>query len=329
MNVLYYCLRKPGQLSGRLSGPQRSSRVICKALKRVGIKVTVVDKTQYDAVEAVKLERAHDIVHTDNPDILNDQLSRGFIPDIIGARNWAPSKFYRDFDGGFYKYPGYEDNPDQLYDDAIWIRNNFQEEEFHPSLLKKIRVIQPAIEIEEIQPSESIPYANKKYVLWAGNKDRWEKNWHIMEELMASISLPEGLEWYVLENYAEEQYLDILNETALLVYTSKFESFGFQLFEAWAKATPVVYPSSLWGKMGFSGCGGIAIEGDTNCAAPYIEAMQFFISRNLREREDFGILSRQLVERDFNLCRLGRELKMVYVQAFQSKQDGPQMDIPV
>lgn len=321
-------MREPGSLSGCLNGPLRASRVICKALEKVGVEVTVVDKHQYDPIALIEIEKSHDIVHTDNPTILTDQLKRGFVPDVVGASNWAPSKFYRDFEGGFYQYPGYEDRPDQLYDDAIWIRNNFQEEEFRPALLKKIRIIQPAVETEEIKPEASIPYADKRYILWAGNKERWEKNWHIMEKMISSVTLPSGLEWYVLEKYEEQQYLEILNQTALLIYTSKFESFGFQLFEAWAKAVPVIYSHNLWGKIGFSGCGGLGVSGITDTVEPYLSALHQFLSFDLPAREALGISSRKIVERDFNLDRLGRELMLVYVQAYQAKQAAPKMNIP-
>src|SRR5690606_13041791 len=99
MKVLYYCLRKPGSLHGRLSGPRRSSRIICKAIEHAGMQLTVIDRENYSSICCASLEQEHDIVHTDNPDILSDQLKRSFIPDVIGARNWAPSKYYRDFPG--------------------------------------------------------------------------------------------------------------------------------------------------------------------------------------------------------------------------------------
>ncbi len=326
MKVLYYCLRKPGHLHGRLSGPRRSSRIICKAIEQAGMQLTIIDKKNYSSTYCAYLEQEHDIVHTDNPDILSDQLKRSFIPDVIGARNWAPSKYYRDFPGGFYQYPGYEHIPDKLYDDAIWIRNNFQEEEFKPALLKKIRIVQPAIEIDEIYPNENVKPEEKKYILWAGNKERWEKNWHIMDQLMKSVDLPSNYEWLILNNYEEQDYLNILDRTALMIYTSHFESFGFQLFEAWAKATPVMYPASLWGKMGFNGCGGIPLS--TNSLEAYQAALKAFLAKPVAAQDIVGKQSRDIVCRDFSIARLSRELKIIYHQAFMSKQAPSPIIIP-
>jgi hypothetical protein len=328
MKVLYYCLRKPSHLHGRLSGPRRSSRIICKAIEQAGMQLTIIDKESYASLLCALLEKEHDIVHTDNPDILSDQLTRGFIPDVIGARNWAPSKYYRDFNGGFYQYPGYENNPDKLYDDAIWIRNNFQEEEFKPSLLKKIRIVQPAIEVDEIFPCTKIKFEERKYILWAGSKARWEKNWHIMDQLMKSIKLPSNYEWLVLDNYEEQEYLSVLDNTALMIYTSQFESFGFQLFEAWAKAVPVIYPQNLWGSMGFNGCGGIPLSGNNNNLESYQSALKDFFGKTITEKENLGKRSREIVDRDFSVARLSRELKIIYQQAFMSKQEPPPLIIP-
>jgi len=320
MKVLYYCLHTPSELRGKLSGPRRSSRVICKALREVGINVTVISKDRYCDEEAVGLEGAHDVVHCDNPDILTALLKRSFVPDVIGARPWAPCKFYRNLDG-YYKYPGYEEDPDRLYDDAVWVRNNFQEERFKPPLLKKIRVVQPCVEADEIFPPADQPFSARRYVLWAGGKQRIEKNWPLMERIMQSYSLPAPFEWLVLEDYTIEEYLEVLDQTALMVYTSKYESFGFQLFESWAKAVPTIYPAGLWGKIAFYGCGGISLGQEEYRVEGYCKALDTFFKMDHKQRELLGRASREHVLRDFTPARMGRELKLIYAQVSEAKKE--------
>jgi hypothetical protein len=319
MKVLYYCLHSPSELRGKLSGPRRSSRVICKSLGEVGIDVTVVSKDRYCSEEAIKLERVHDVVHCDNPDILTALLERSFVPDVIGARPWAPSKFYRDL-GGYYKYPGYEEDPDRLYDDAVWVRNNFQEERFRPPLLKKIRVVQPCVEVDEIFPPVDQPFDARRYILWAGSKQREEKNWPLMEQIMQTYPLPAPYEWLVLDGYAIEEYLEILDQTALMIYTGKYESFGFQLFESWAKAVPTIYPAGLWGNIEFYGCGGMSLGHEEYRVEGYCKALDAFFEMGKMEQEQSGLASREHVLRDFTPARMGRELKLIYAQVIEAKK---------
>ena len=65
----------------------------------VGIAVTIIDTHEYQAAEAVALERTHDIIHCNNAAILSAFLERSAIPDIIGAHPYAPSKWYRALNG--------------------------------------------------------------------------------------------------------------------------------------------------------------------------------------------------------------------------------------
>ncbi len=319
MKVLYYCLHTPSELRGKLSGPRRSSRVICKSLREAGLEVTVISKDRYCDEEAAKLEKEHDVVHCDNPDILTALLKRSFVPDVIGARPWAPSKYYRSL-GGYYKYPGYEEDPDRLYDDAVWVRNNFQEERFKQPLLKKIRVVQPCVEVDEIFPPTNHPFKERRYILWAGGKQRPEKNWPLMEQIKQTYPLPAPYEWLVLENYTIEQYLVVLDQTALMIYTSKYESFGFQLFESWAKAVPTIYPAGLWGNIEFYGCGGMSLSQEEYNVEGYSRSLDTFFKMKAKEREQLGQASREHVLRDFTPSRMGRELKLIYAQVSEARK---------
>lgn len=318
MKVLFYCLLNPCDLAVKMNGPRRYSRVLCESLKAVGIDVTTVDSRGYTRQLAEHLEKQHDIVHTDVPDILTDQLSRGVVPDVIGAHCWSPNKYYDVIEGGFYSYPGYEDRGGDLYDSAVWIRNNFQEEN-SPEDLRRIRIVQPAIETNEIRPASGQKFEHRKLFLWAGDRSRPEKNWDLMERIASSVKLPKEYEWRFLTNYTEKEYLQALDQTALMVYTSHYESFGFQLFEAWAKAVPVVYPASLWGELDFHGCGGLPIVGKCRGLNAYLKAIHDFLELPMAEKERTGLLSRSLVERDFSLHRMGRELKLIYSQIISAR----------
>lgn len=318
MNVLYYCLHRPKGLSGRVSGPTRSAGAALTALESVGVSATVMDVDEYRTDEAIRLENACDIIHCNNAQIMTHMLQRGRIPDVVGAHPYAPSKFYRDL-GGFYRYPGYESDPDLLYDDAVWVRNNFQEERFNPKLLKKIRIVQPSLEVEQIKPCADFPYSRRKYILWAGSKKRFEKNWPLMEEIIAQMRLPTGYEWKILEDYTLEEYYKTLDETALMVYTSKFESFGYQLFESWAKATPTIYLSSLWGAFPFHGCGGLPVTAEEYTPQGFCTKLNEFFQMSLNDRENLGAISRMEVARDFSPQRQGREFKLIYSQILASR----------
>ncbi len=319
MKVLYYCLHRPGELKGKLSGPTRSARATVVALESVGMEVTIVDRDEYRDEEAVKLEKKVDVIHCNNADILTAMLKRSVVPEVIGAHPFAPSKYYRPLKG-YYRYPGYEDNPDRLYDDAIWARNNFQEERFKPELLKKIRVVQPCIEVDEIYPPRGVPFSNRRYILWAGGQKRIEKNWPLMEQIMRAFTLPPPFEWKILPDYAIDEYLEVLDQTALMLFTSKYESFGFQLFEAWAKAVPTIYQSTLWGNIPFSGCGGFPLRPGDYSVDGFCDKLEEFFSLDSSQREQGGMASREGVVRDFTPRRMGRELELIYTQALEAKK---------
>lgn len=318
MRILYYCLHHPRGLKGRLSGPTRLANAIGAALNAVQTEVTFVDVDEYRSDEAMSLERSNDVIHCSNPTILTALLERGSVPDVIGVHAYAPSKRYREL-GGYYQYPGYENDPDRLYDDATWIRSNFQEERFRPRLLKKIRVVQPCVEVDEILPRTK-PFSARRYILWAGGKGRVEKNWSMMEQIMRQIELPDYLEWKVLTDYAIEDYFEVLDQTALMVFTSKYESFGFQLFEAWAKAVPTIYQRSLWGRIPFGGCGGLPVSGEDYSVRGFCEKLEAFLRLDVEEQERLGLASRQAVVNDFAPRRMGRELKTIYTQILEARR---------
>ena len=155
-------------------------------------------------------------------------------PDIIGPISRSPVKRYN------------EGKWESLYNknwfyDGVVLRLNENEE--RPLILKdefkgtdwvkKVSFIRHAIDLEQWKPSDFI--VNKKYVLWAGMKARPAKNYDMFDEIMRITTLPEGYEFKVLDKYAIDTYNMVLDDTAILVNTSKYESFCNAVNEARAK----------------------------------------------------------------------------------------------
>ena len=180
--------------------------------------------------------------------------------------------------------------------------------------------MQPGIEVDEICPPWGLPFTSRRYILWAGVKTRFEKNWPLMEQIIKQMPLPHPFEFKVLENYAIEEYLSILDQTALMVYTGKFESFGYQLFEAWAKAVPTIYLATLWGRNSFSWLRGLPLNPEEYSADGFCHKLETFFAMNPEQQEQLGLASRDGVVRDFSIQRQGREFKMIYAQALEAKK---------
>lgn len=176
-----------------------------------------------------------DISHIDDYSILLLLYEAGLeAPDVIGPIARSPVKAYKDW------LPKYAE--DWFYKAKV-IRLNDGEERNSPRI-KEIHYIIHGIDTDYLQPDYSAP---KKYVLWAGNHKRYAKNFKMFEDIMAITQLPNGYEFKVLTNYTPEQYWALLDETAILVNTSFYESFCCALFEARAKGVATIQQIGLNG----------------------------------------------------------------------------------
>jgi glycosyltransferase involved in cell wall biosynthesis len=68
-----------------------------------------------------------------------------------------------------------------------------------------------------------------------------------MEEIMKITKLLEGYEFKVMNKYNVEDYWKVLDETAIFINTSRYESFCCALFEARAKGVATIQPKLLNG----------------------------------------------------------------------------------
>jgi glycosyltransferase involved in cell wall biosynthesis len=175
-----------------------------------------------------------DLVHVDDTSILSMIYDNGLKPpDLIGPITRSPIKEYRDNWKSSY-------TKDWFYKAKV-IRLNYSEERAEPELVSLIR---HGIDTDYLIPNYN---KNRKYILWAGMIDRDAKNYKMMEDIMSITNLPDGYEWKILNKYNVIDYWNILDETCILVNTSKYESFCNALFEARSKGVATIQRKLLNG----------------------------------------------------------------------------------
>jgi glycosyltransferase involved in cell wall biosynthesis len=198
-----------------------------------------------------------DIVHLDeNVNLCSLFEKEGLRCDIIGPTMRSPVKrYYVDVEKtklweAPYSYTWYYSHP--------IIRLNYQEErenilkdEFKGvNFRKRVDLILHAIDTENLKPS---PNHKNKYILWAGDKYRDAKNYNMFDMLTKDINmrggLPKGYEFKVMSGYRVKDYWDELDNTAILVNTSKYESFCNAMYEAQAKGVPTIYKKGMHGEI--------------------------------------------------------------------------------
>jgi glycosyltransferase involved in cell wall biosynthesis len=160
-----------------------------------------------------------------------------------------------------------------------------------------------------LRPSEN---GQRKYVLWAGSKDRPAKNYPLMEEVMQGFDLPAEYEFKVLTGYPVQDYWDLLDKTAVVVNTSHYESFCCAAFEAMAKGVPVIWRQGLQG--GVHEAAGVRVAYE---AGAYREAILGVLSG--QEHLNLGRASRQYCEMNASLAVMGEDLAAVYREVVESK----------
>lgn len=201
----------------------------------------IIDKYRPDFKSAEEIKeffKGADITHVDDTAILEMMFKAGMdAPDVIGPISRSPIK---DYHGWKSKY-----DKDWFYKARV-IRLNYNEE---PNNHELVSLIRHGIDTDLIKPNPK----KKKYVLWAGDIMRDAKNFEMFEEIMAITTLPAGYEWKIMTGYNVEDYWDVLDETAILVNTSKYESFCCALFEAKAKGVITINRRNLQGEGFFEG----------------------------------------------------------------------------
>lgn len=183
----------------------------------------------------------YDIIHCDDNRTIKNLLLNGMIPDVIGPTARAPLKSEESkkewLDLGL--------NPLDFYKATV-IRNTHAEERLDNSW-EKIKYINLGVDTDKIQ------FRNpglKRWVLWAGDVCRDAKNFQMFMDIMKITELPNGYNWKVLSGYRVEDYLKALENTALLINTSKNETFCFAMFEANSSGVPSIYKKGLHNPVG-------------------------------------------------------------------------------
>lgn len=214
-------------------GTPMTTKMLLKAMENSGLKIEAKQRSDFSNAKEIKeFLSGGDISHVDDMFTLEVMFNAGMEPpNVIGPIARSPIKDYKDG-----KMPDY--TPDWFYKSRV-IRLNDAEEKDSP-FLKEIIYITHGVDTERLKVANKI----KKYVLWAGNKERYAKNYEMWEEIK-KMQLPEGFEFKELTHYDVQDYWTILEETAILVNTSRYESFCCALFEARAKGVATIQKKGL------------------------------------------------------------------------------------
>ena len=218
------------------------------------VELTYKDRTYFfnnSKIFNVQLFKEHikdaDIVHIDDTSIVEEVYKAGLdSPDVIGPIARSPIKKYtNEWVAPYTKEWFYK---------AEVIRLNYNEERqsyidsaFNAGTKSSdlVTLINHGIDTDFLKPSEVIH--KRQYVMWAGMIPRYAKNYELMEEIMKITKLPQGYEWKVMSNFKVQDYWDALDRTAILINTSRYETFCCALFEARSKGVATIQPNLLNG----------------------------------------------------------------------------------
>lgn len=170
------------------------------------------------------------------------------VPDVIGPVCRSPIKNYNNGQwDAFY-------TPEWFYKSKLLRLNESEEKEISKKeefkgkdFLKHVNYIRHAIDLDKFVPVEG----EKKFILWAGQMKRDAKNYPLFKEIIKYVEskggLPEGYEFKAMSGYAIEEYIAALGSAALVINTSKYESFCSALGEAMACGVGCILPKKLNG----------------------------------------------------------------------------------
>ncbi len=174
-----------------------------------------------------------DIVHLDDTGTCAMMYAAGMQPpDVIGPITRSPLKKYGQWTSPY---------PAEWFYQAKVIRLNYSEERKHKEL---ITLIIHGVDTELLPPNLETP---KTHILWAGQAARNAKNHDLWLGIQGKPA-PRGYQYHTLSKYAVQDYWQELSRTAVVVCTSRYESFCNAAFEALARGVPVVWQKGLHGK---------------------------------------------------------------------------------
>lgn len=205
--------------------------------------INFVDRSSLQAGKTWNLKKIKalvkdaDIVHVDGNGLCDFIFKNKIKIDVIGPITRAP-KTVKAYNANWN--PSYTE--EWFYSHKI-IRLSISEER-NSKHVDAIHIVDHGV------PTTStvlLPKKNcrKQYILWAGDKKRYAKNYPLMEEIIRTTTLPLGYTFKMLSGYNVEDYWKLLDETAVVINTSRWETFCCAMFEAKAKGVPVIYKKNL------------------------------------------------------------------------------------
>lgn len=239
-----------------------------------------------------------DLAHVDDTDIITRMYHEGLPPPhVIGPITRSPLKDYGGWRAAY--------TPEWFYRARI-IRLNYSEERHHRSLVSLIR---HGVDTELLRPGPATP---RRFVLWAGESARPAKNYPFMQEIVSITQLPPGYEFRMMSGYIVGEYWRALDDAALVVNTSKYESFCCAAFEAMAKGVPVIWRENLQG--GVHEAAGLRL-------AYHPEEYRLGILAALKNQayREIGLDCRRYVEAHASLAVMREDLAAVYREALGRK----------
>lgn len=202
--------------------------------------------------DIIKFIDGADIVHIDENVYLAEICQRENIHvDVIGPTMRSPVKRYW-VDPAKTQLWQCPYTYDWFYAHKI-IRLNYQEErdnilreEFKGiNFTKYVNLIYHSVDIDRLKPVDN---PERNLILWAGDMYRDAKNFALFEQITKITTLPEPYKFVVMTQYLVKDYWDKLDETAILINTSKYESFCAAMYEAQAKGVPTIYKKGMHGE---------------------------------------------------------------------------------
>ena len=266
--------------------------------------------TDFDINKWSEYKKKYDIIHCEDNNVIKKLLQNKLYPDVIGPTAKSPSKNEKTWKE--WKSIGIDPND---YYRATIVRNNSSEERIN-ELWKKIKYIKLGVDTNKFQFSRHSP---KRWVLWAGDVCREAKNFKMFMDIMKVTKLPNGYDWKVLSGYTLDHYIGALQHTALLVNTSKNETFCFAMFEANALGVPSIYPKGLHNPQGhtfkkqFHPNKRIQVNYTVKDFSQKIKGLL----NNPRELEKERILARRYVEENASYKSLRDSLTDIYKEVYR------------
>lgn len=264
--------------------------------------LTYVDRSEATTRQILKVVEGADLLHVDDTHTLAEYYKLGITPDVIGVISRSPVKTYRDGWEAVY-------TPAWFYQAEV-IRLNRNEEK-DTDYVDRIHLIRHGVDLEVLKP---VTGEGRNQILWAGNHARPAKNFELYKQIAEITELPPGYTFEFLSQYHLADYWKALEETCIVINTSKWESFCCAMFEAKARGIPVIYKKGLHGKGVHDDCR-IQVE---YTPEGYRDKIQELLAKPELLLQE-GKLSREYVEKHATLKQMNQDIRAVYDLALKKK----------